>query len=426
MEAATPLPFAQVRLLGERLLIDGLAVDDECAVRLAREHEDPAKLVLDAIEIGARVLDREQTGTEVTLLRKELEQASGDVTRSLAENADRVGEQLSSQVAELFGPESGMVSKVLQRHFSDDSHAAVQHRVKAAIEEVMTKSREELRRQFSTADGNNPLSIFQKTAVESINAASGQQHAHLRAMNERLEAMRLEIAQLRAEKETLAEVEAEREKGTSKGRTFEETVFEALDQIAAAQGDDCDAVGDLSGGTGKKGDVVVAIDACAGPARGRIVFEAKTSRLSKPKALEELDAALRERNADYAVLVVSSEEKVPAKMLPLREYNGDKMIVTYDPEDGSVLPLQVAYALARARIVMSRAGGEGLDSAAMHDALERALGAMDAARTVKSELSGATTKIDRAQAIVATMEARVREHLGEIAELVAAAAAEEE
>ena len=63
----------------------------------------------------------------------------------------------------------------------------------------------------------------------------------------------------------------------------------------------------------KTGDVVVAIEGCTGPARGRIVFEAKASRLSKPKAVEELDRARTERNADYAVLVVPDEERIPAQ-----------------------------------------------------------------------------------------------------------------
>ena len=42
MEAATPLPLTQVRFFGDRLVVDGLLVDDECAVRLAKEHDDPA------------------------------------------------------------------------------------------------------------------------------------------------------------------------------------------------------------------------------------------------------------------------------------------------------------------------------------------------------------------------------------------------
>ena len=64
MEAATPLRHAQVRITGDRLAIEGLIVDDDCAVRVVREREqageDPAKIVQDAVEIGARVLDREQ------------------------------------------------------------------------------------------------------------------------------------------------------------------------------------------------------------------------------------------------------------------------------------------------------------------------------------------------------------------------------
>jgi hypothetical protein len=38
MEAATPLPFSQVRTVGDRLRVDGLVVADECAVRLVRER----------------------------------------------------------------------------------------------------------------------------------------------------------------------------------------------------------------------------------------------------------------------------------------------------------------------------------------------------------------------------------------------------
>ena len=143
-----------------------------------------------------------------------------------------------------------------------------------------------------------------------------------------------QLQALRLEKEKLEEVEAERERGTAKGRTFEEAVADAIDAIALTQGDVAEAVGDLKEATGKVGDVVVAIDACNGPARGRIVIEAKDRRLSKPEALEELDRAIAERSADFAVLVVPTDEELPAKLEPLREYNGDKMVVALDPEPG--------------------------------------------------------------------------------------------
>ena len=109
------------------------------------------------------------------------------------------------------------------------------------------------------------------------------------------------------------------------------------------------------------GDVVVAIDACNGPARGRIVIEAKDSRLSKPKALEELDRAMAERSADFAVLVVPTDEELPAKLEPLREYNGDKMVVALDPDAGA-LALEFAYRIARARVLMKRSDADGIDA----------------------------------------------------------------
>ena len=126
--------------------------------------------------------------------------------------------------------------------------------------------------------------------------------------------------------------------GTAKGRTFEEQVHEAIDRLALAQGDGCDAVGDLLEGTRRTGDIVVGVGAACGPTRGRIVFEAKSSRLSQPKALEELDRALTVRSADYAILVVPSEADVPARMTPLREYNGDKLVVALDPPAPGELP----------------------------------------------------------------------------------------
>src|SRR3954447_1877392 len=62
MEAATPLPLTHVYVYGDRARVDGRSVDDQALVRLVRERldagDDPAKLVTDALEIAARVLDR--------------------------------------------------------------------------------------------------------------------------------------------------------------------------------------------------------------------------------------------------------------------------------------------------------------------------------------------------------------------------------
>jgi hypothetical protein len=416
MEAALSLPFADhsgVRFAGERIVLEGFSVTDETAVRLAREHQDPGKLLADMIEIGARVLDREQTGADVEFVRNELEKVGRDIDRDFSDKARTVAEFFGKKVDEVFS-DSGTLSRALERHFSDDSSVAVQHQVRAVIAEVTQRSREDLIRQFSSGDANNPLAGFQRAALHSLKTAADQQHAHLREMNETIVGLRTEVTHLRAEKEKLADVAAAEEKGAAKGRTYEEAVFEAIDAIAVSRGDDCDAVGDTRGQGGRKGDVVVAIDACAGPARGRIVFEAKDRKLSKNQALEELDAAIETRSGDFGILVVPSEDELPARTHPLREYNGDKLFVVYDPEDRSRLALEVAYGLARARVLMARDEAGGLDTGALRAEVERALQAMEDVRRIKSQLTNASNGIEQARSILDAMAAGVRAHLAQL------------
>ncbi len=425
MEAATPLRKPSVRTVGDRVAVDGLVVDDEATLRLVREREDAGedavKLALDAIAIGARVLDREQAGANAEAVKAEMDKAARELGDEFTERARAAAEALESRLDEVFAPDAGHLAKALERHFSDGSSEAVQHRVKALVAEVLAKSREDLQRQFSAEDERNPLGDFKRMTAAIIKQSSDRQDASLHALLDKLAALELEVQRLHAERERVADVAEAEEAGTRKGRTYEEAVYEALDTLAVGQGDVAEAVGDLRDATGKTGDVVVGIDGCSGPVRGRIVFEAKNSQLTRPKALRELDDALAERNADFAVLVVPAEEKVPARMAPLREYNGDKLIVTFDPEEGSRLALEVAYALARARVLMARGDGEGLDAGALRDAIDRALTSMEDVRKIKLQLTGATNSVEGARSILDEMAGRVRELLEEMRGALAAA-----
>ncbi|HWV85004.1 MAG TPA: DUF2130 domain-containing protein [Capillimicrobium sp.] len=428
MEAALALQIplsAYVRFQGDRVFLDAFEVTDPTAARMLRDAEDPGRLVADMLEIGARVLDREHTGADVEFVKAEFERAARSLDAEFVERARKVAERLDQKVDEVFGPENGHVTKVLQRHFGDESSVAVQHRVQAVVQEVAAKMREDLRRQFASDSETNPLAGFQRASLAVMKQSSDQQAERLAAMTSELTALKVQLAELRAEKEKRGEVAAAEERGAAKGRTYEEAVFEALDAIAVARGDDCDAVGDTRGEGGRKGDVVVAIDACAGPARGRVVFEAKDRKLSKNQALEELDAAMQTRGADYAVLVVPSEDELPARTHPLREYNGDKLFVVYDPEDGSRLALEVAYGLARARVLMARDDAGGLDATAARAEVERALQAMEDVRRIKSQLTNASNGIEQARSILDAMAGNVRAHLAQLDALLTIEAPDE-
>src|ERR671924_263069 len=388
MEAATPLRHPHVRTVGDRLAIDGLVVDDECAVRVVRERErtgdDTVKAVREAIEIGARVLDREQAAANAEFVRTEFERASREVQTEFAEKARTIAEFFEQQFEDVFDADDGQLARELERRFGDGSAVSVQNRVREAVAETLTRSREDLVRQFSAADERNPLADFKSAAVRSITEAAARSDETQRVLLAQLGELKKELQALRDEKDKLEEVEAE---------------------------------GDVKEATGKTGDIIVSLDATAGPARGRIVVEAKDRRLSTPGALSELDEAMGARCADFAVLVVPTADEVPARLEPLREYNGDKLVVALDPEAGT-LPLELGYRLARARVLMKRADGDGIDAGAVRDTVERALGALTEERRVKLHLTGAKTGIDRAYELVETMGARVRALLAEIDTLV--------
>ena len=429
MEAAFPLRPPSVRTIGDRVAVDGLVVDDPVAVRLVREREeagdDPAQLLLDAVEIGARVLDREQAGANAEFVRTEFEKQAREVEAAFGEQAGAVGERLAKQLEDVFGPETGSLSKALERHFSDDSSGSVQQRVRALVAEVMAQARQDLLQQFSAADGRNPLADFKAASLAMMKQAAEQQDHHLTAMRDRMAGLERQLQGLRDEKAASVELAAERERGTAKGRTFEEAVFDAVEAIAAAQGDCAEPVGDLAEGGGKRGDVVISVDAATGPARGRIVIEAKDRRISRKKSLEELAEGLDQRSAQFGVWVVPSEEELPAGVRDLREVDGDKLYVVFDPEDGARVGLEVAYKLARARVLLTRDEVEGLDPALVAERVELARRAMEDVRRIKQQLTGATTAISSAREVLDEMAAGVRARLGEIDDAVAEALARE-
>jgi hypothetical protein len=423
MEAATPLRHQRVHVLMGRVLVENLVVDDPAAAAYVRARidagDDPVRVVNDAIEIGARVLEREQAGIDAEFVRNEFEKVSREVETGFADKARAVAEFFSGKVDEVFSPENGRLARELSRLFGDESSAAVQHRLREVMTEQSARMREDLLRQFSSADGSNPLADFKAAHLRAARDAAARQEAQLEAMREQMVALKLELQKLQSEREKAAGVAAELDRSTAKGRPYEEAVAEAVDAIARGMGDDCDAVGDLRGLGGRKGDVVVDIDGCAGAPRGRIVFEAKNSRKSRKEALAELEEAMATRSADYGVWVVPSEDKLPARAPALREVGGDKLFVVYEPGEGS-LALEVGYALARARVLMARGDASGVDALALRGEVERALTAMDDVRRIKVQLTNAAGGIEEARRVLDGMAERVRGHLGAIDALIVA------
>jgi hypothetical protein len=145
------------------------------------------------------------------------------------------------------------------------------------------------------------------------------------------------------------------------------------------------------------------------------VFEIKDSQLNKPKAWAEMNGALEARDADYALLVVAGEDAIPTGGVEeMHEYQGNKLIVSVDPEDPDGRALELAYRYASLRVRVAREVEAGVDAAAVRTAASEARDAIASFKAVKSALTSATKQVERAHTGIEDIEQSLLDRLDRI------------
>jgi hypothetical protein len=412
-----------VRALDGRIVIESLTVDDERAAHLVRERQQLGKPAADtvrkAIEIGARVLDSEETAANVDYVRREVEASIGELEKRLNNTLDEGAETLAKQLEATFGIER-----------SD----SVQAQIKEIIANETRAHREQLLRTLTAEDGSNPLVAIQARLGKAMLEAEERHRREVerlrehyanesRAMQQRVAELNEKLARVLERQEADERVAEEAERGTAKGRSFEELVHAAVEEIAAGHGDAAHHTGDASNEAGgKKGDVVVEIGGAVGTPLATVVFEAKNKRLSRNEAWAELNGCMAERDAAYAVLVVAGEDKVPAGLDELTEYQGNKIIAVLDREQPDPLALRLVYRYVRARVLAAAAETLEVDAAGVRDAAEEAQATLKRANRIRKSLTGVTRSAETAREELDSMVGDVERCLERIESLVAQAA----
>jgi hypothetical protein len=400
-----------VRALDDRLVIERLTVADERAARVVRARAEagqrPAETVAKAVEIGARVLDSEETAANVDYVRAELERGVGKLNQELAGTIESGNEELAERIAAAFG---------------SDRSDSVQRQIAELVKQANDEQRLSIARLFSAEDGANPLTDFKAAVVRGLRELDARRERAREADRQQIEELKRELVTVRERFGAREDLEAEQARGTAKGFTFEEAVHEAIDRIAGMRGDCATHTGaEQAEGGGRKGDTLVELEAAEGPCAGRIVFEAKDKKLSKNQAWTELNAGMAARAAGYAVLVVAGEDRVPAGREQLHEYEGNKLIVIVDRDQPDGLALETAYRLAAARVRLARDADLQVDAAAVRDAAAEAISALKQAQAIRSALTGIKTSSDRARDNLNAMVDAVMAKLERIDSLIAEA-----
>ncbi len=403
-----------VRALDDRIVIEQLTVVDERAARVVRERAEtgqrPAETVAKAVEIGARVLDSEETAANVDYVRAEF---------------GRHADELRERLVRTLEAGDGQLAERLAASFDAGREGSVPHAIEARVTTALAEQREALLKLFSAQEGANPLFDFKDAMVKVYRELGNRQQQEGEENRKVMAELRRELLELKERTHADERVAEAEQAGTRKGFTFEDRVHEAVAVIASTRGDCASHTGgEAAEGGGKKGDTLVELGAAEGPALGRILFEAKDKKLSQNDAWRELNDGMSVRAATFGVLVVAGEERVPARTETLTEYQGNKLIVAVDRENPQGLALEVAYRLAAARVAMARDRDLRVDALEVRDTAADALALLKQAQAIKTTLSHINTSSDRARAGLEEMVESLRSKLERIDALVAEAEAE--
>lgn len=208
-------------------------------------------------------------------------------------------------------------------------------------------------------------------------------------------------------------------RGTAKGFDFEDHV-ESLLRVEAGRLGGCtvDATGTEAGSLGavaKVGDFVLSL-----PSGPRIVIEAKNAAriqlTGKGGILAELDQAMANRDADFAICVAGSADAYPAEVGLLGVY-GNRVLVA---DDGSGVTVRAAVRWAAAAVTASATAESSVDPAAMADGLCRIKELATRLSSLKRSLATIRSGVDQVRNDVDAVRGELLDHVDDLSRGLAA------
>jgi len=408
-----------VQIEDTKVLINHLVVDDRDLAEYLAAAEDQVQAIKEALRLGARILRLAGTSGDVEMVKRQFDgmitDLTGKVDKVLLEAKESLGRRLTQ-----FGTDELQVSlrshrkelnDELVRLFGPESANSVQKQIDKMLQEQGKTYVEALTQLLEqTDDPDNPFCKLR----EELKGKAEEAVKEVRDLRDKV----LEVVS--AAKAT----DAEAEKGTAKGRTYQQLVFEHVSDIARHFGDTAIDVADQPGlrGQSKAGDAVVEINPLESSGSSlNLVFEAKNqSGVSIPKLLRELEEAKENRAAASAVAVFSSASIIPAGVGLWRDYPGRRFACVLDKEAPEAIMLEFTYRVARFEALRAIAPVERkLDIAGIRSVIQSVRTRVGQLQQMKTKLTGASGAIEEVQRLVDEHRKGIRHDLEQFDDLLA-------
>lgn len=400
-----------------QVIIKHIVIDDREVADYLSAAEDSEGAIIEAIRLGVRILSIAERSGDVEMVKREFDAMISNTTTKVDKVITEAKTGIEKRLAEFTSDE---LQKSLRDHrselndelvklFGPDSANSVQKQIDKMLEAQGTSFVEALTEVLEQTD--DPENAFFKLRKELEEKADETLQEVKRVRDKLLEVI--------GEAKGAA---SEREKGTAKGRSYQEYVFEQVEGMARLFGDTAEDVSDELGekGKSKAGDIVVEINPSdTNNTAVKVVFEAKNRKTSVPAILKELEEAKENRVAEAAVAVFASQDYVPSGLRTWRDYSGHRYICVLHEDELDPFALEFSYRCARVDALHSIELAEPqLDFATIKGALKQMGAKLKDFQQMRTKLTGANTAIDGVKSLIKEHEESMRSDLEEIDRLL--------
>ena len=386
-----PLPTSDVRVDGERIVIDRLIVRDAAlaAIVADREPADRPAFVERALRIGLSALQEASVGIDVDVVRDEFDK----LLRANEQANTRAAEALDQLLRANFADGDGRLPRTLEKFLGDRGQ------LRSFVGELFDETKRDsaigrmktLLGTYFDGDASKLALLLDPTRQHSpMHQFRSEVAAGFERLNDRLTAIEAAAAARGAE----------RARSAAKGADFEDVLEALLGDLTRGSGDLLDRTGGETGELlrSKKGDFVVTLNpGQTGGADVRVVVEAKDRAMSGRSMREELREAKENRCARVG-LVVFSPAHAPTGIAPFDIRAGDVYCVV-DPAAPDAATLEAALRLARLLAIASLREVEAeIDAEAIRAALTGVRAELEALKGIKATLTSIATSAGGLQA----------------------------
>ena len=353
---------------------------------------DPVEFAYSLLDIGARTASLRSNTAGAEKIEASINQAK----TSISDTAKTLEEAVKKQVKDL-AADDGVLIKGIQ---------SIIDTYQEEVEELASGEDSELRKAMLKLlkDAKEEISKDVKNTVDSQRKAIGElldpanATSPLRSLAEKMQGVVDSIEEIKRESATEVAVAEALETGITGGLDYESVAVNATQQVASLAGDDCEHTGGFTGRVprSKMGDGVVDLKV-GGKVYGRIVVEAKNSKLTKKEWEAEVKGSKENRGASGFIGFCKHPNDMPnnSKILIL---DPQTIVIQFNPEFEDLTFLALVYQIVKMNTLNNAGKLDGLDIAEVNINLQEAireLGDFDELKKTASSIENGAIKVKK-------------------------------